>query len=341
MAKDIDMPKVSVVMPVFNGEQFVKEAVQSILAQTYTDFDFIIIDDGSTDRTLDILSRIRDSRIRLVTHRQNQGLIDSLNEGFRLSTGEYVARMDCDDVAHPSRLSKQVLFLDRNTSIGAVGSSVRTIGTKIDRIRPPGGHELIKISCLFDSPMVHPSVILRKDVLSDPVYDKSYTHAEDYELWTRLLLKGVRLHNLSDELLDYRVHNAQVSTQYRSMQVGAADAVRSIWVSKLGLDLVDSNMGLHRAIALRSLKEVDSPFKVIDYLEKLNDLNRVNRVFDQGLFRGDLLARSLSLLATVQLAPTESIKRLFKSSLMGNDIFMKRSFYRFIYKTFGSYFSGR
>ncbi len=333
------MPKVSVVMPVFNGEQFVEEAVRSILAQTYTDFDFIIIDDGSTDRTLDILSRIRDSRIRLVTHRQNQGLIDSLNEGFALSTGKYLARMDCDDVAHPSRLLKQVQFLDRNTSVGVVGSSARIIGAKTGSIHPPRGHELIKISCLFDSPMVHPSVILRKDVLSDPVYDKSYTHAEDYELWARLLLNGVRLHNLSDELLDYRVHNAQVSTQHRSMQVRAADAVRSIWVDKLGVDLGDTSLGLHRAIALRDFKEVDNPMKVIDYLEKLIDLNRVNPVFDQDLLRGELLARSLSMLAAVHVYPTEAIKRLFNSSLMGHDIFMKRSFYRFIYKTVRSHFS--
>lgn len=215
-------PFVSVVLSVFNGEKYLEIAVRSILEQTFTNFELIAIDDGSTDasgRILETLSR-SDSRLRVFSQ-GNQGLIAALNRGVSLSQGQFIARMDADDIAVPERLERQVEFLNRNPGIALVGSAMTLIdshGKKIRELPYPTGP--IRVACLMrDSCSVaHPTVMVRKTVLLElGGYRPAFQHAEDYDLWLRLIERHC-IDNLPESLLLYRHHGGNVSVRFRQKQ---------------------------------------------------------------------------------------------------------------------------
>lgn len=216
------IPKISVLMPVYNCELYIKEAVESILNQTYTNFEFIIIDDASTDKTVSIIKTYNDSRIQLIEKSLNTGLTNSLNKGLKLAKGRYIARMDGDDISLPERFEKQIAFLDNNPDISLCGSSYKVIGSDIVK-RLPEHNEDIKLGLLRGNCMVHSSVMIRKQILDEfsIVYDVSKEPAEDYDLWVRLLSFG-KLHNLQEALLNYRVHYTQVSQKRDIQQIQSA-----------------------------------------------------------------------------------------------------------------------
>jgi len=205
------MIPVSVLMPVYNAERYVAEAVESILAQTYTDFEFLIIDDGSTDRTPKILKRYaeQDPRIHLVS-RPNRGLVPTLNEGLLLARGEFIARMDADDVALSDRFEVQVAYLREHPEVVCLGSKVQCID-EAGRFLYEGSHamdhEAIEELVLTGScPLNHPSVMMRRAaVMAVGGYDPQMKHAEDLDLFLRLGEFG-RLVNLPRTVLKYRVH---------------------------------------------------------------------------------------------------------------------------------------
>ncbi len=201
---------VSVVLPVYNGGKTIGRAVSSILSQTYTNFEFIIINDGSTDKTPSILTSFNDKRIT-VLHQENQGLVASLNRGIQKSIGKYIARMDADDIAFPDRLQKQIDFMEKNPSVGVVGTAVKVIysdGTERVRRRPPDTFS-IKKNIVRLCPFCHSSVMIRKDVFERVgLYDSSKDGSkqllvEDYDLWVRVLAAGYDLANLPDVLIVY------------------------------------------------------------------------------------------------------------------------------------------
>ena len=221
-------PCVSVVMPVFNGERYLKEAVEGILNQTFGDFEFIIINDGSTDNTRGILESYADARIKLV-EQEHQGLIASLNRGLAIAGGEYVARMDSDDIAAPERLEKQVAFLRTHPKIGILGTACRIIddnGRDLGVRRWPISDLEIRWTGLFSSPFGHPTVILRRDILTKHglEYDDVFHMVEDYDLWIRAL-NHTRGANLNEPLLKYRVHGDRVTSKFRDQQLRSHDAV--------------------------------------------------------------------------------------------------------------------
>ena len=209
------MARVSVVMSVFNGERFLGEAVDSILGQTYRDLELIVIDDGSTDGSPAILERQRraDPRLR-VFPQANMGLTRSLNRGVELSTGEYVARMDADDVADRSRIERQVAFMDAHPDVGLLGtgyyeidSDGRTIGVKSF----PTDDRTLRATLIRHNPFFHASVMLRRDVLrAAGPYDVAWPLVEDYELWFRIARRA-RLANLAEPLGMRRYDGLNVS----------------------------------------------------------------------------------------------------------------------------------
>src|SRR5579862_2517303 len=205
------LPAVSVVMSVFNGQAFLREAIESILAQTFTDFEFIIIDDGSTDRTGEILAAYgkHDSRVRIFSQ-ENKGRAESLNRGIELATAPLVARMDADDISFPHRLKEQVDFLDNHPEVGLLSGAYDLVasGNKIlDTIRLPGGDAEIRATLLHSNPMCHPAVVMRKDIaLASGGYRKQLLDADDYDLWLRMA-EHTRLANLDQVILKYRVHS--------------------------------------------------------------------------------------------------------------------------------------
>ncbi len=210
-------PAVTVLMSVYNGERYLRRSVDSVLAQTYTDFEFLILDDGSTDGSLAILREYAaaDPRVRLVS-RPNKGLTKTLNEGLHLARGRYVARMDGDDVCLPRRLAVQVEYLDRHPDVVLVGGQVELID-------PDGLLICLKDKMWLDHadidqalmtrgwPLVHPAVTMRRDaLLAVNGFDETYVTNQDHDLFLRLAEYG-RVANLPDVLLQYRQHFESVS----------------------------------------------------------------------------------------------------------------------------------
>jgi hypothetical protein len=183
-------PVISVVLPVYNCAQYAGEAVQSILDQSFPNFEFIIIDDGSTDNTLDVLRGFRDPRIQFITQK-NRGLAFTLNRGLELARGRYIARQDADDISLPDRFSKQVSFLEMNPSCALVGTwaEIWCEREKTGRVhRHPSDSATLKFELLFNNPFVHSSVMLRKSALEQvgPYASDGFRETEDYELWSRI-----------------------------------------------------------------------------------------------------------------------------------------------------------
>lgn len=212
-------------MPVYNAERYLSEAVESILNQTYGDLEFVIIDDGSTDRSLDILNlyAAQDPRLRIIS-RPNTGCVRALNEGLALCQGEYIARMDNDDVALPERLQRQIAFLDAHPECLMVGCALLRIDADGDLLCEealPESHEEIEARLLRGLGAIgHPAALIRRQSLVEVGgYREAYYGADDYDLWLRLAERG-RLANLPDALLKYRVH--AVNFSFVNQQLGRA-----------------------------------------------------------------------------------------------------------------------
>ena len=211
-------------MPVYNAEKYIKAAVESILKQTFTNFEFIIINDGSTDGTLDILEgyALQDERIRLIS-RENKGLVVTLNEGIALAKAPLIARMDADDIAHENRLDVQIEFMDSHLHVVCVGSKVCVIdgyGRYLIDTDPKLKHDEIVRSALQGvSPITHPTAMIRTEALVKlGGYKKENFPAEDLALWLDLSEVG-QLANLDDPLIDYRIHDNSISTSNHEQQL--------------------------------------------------------------------------------------------------------------------------
>lgn len=233
----MNAPTVSVVMSVFNATPFLREAIESILAQTFDDFEFIVINDGSTDRstaTLDYYQQ-RDSRVRIY-HQENRGLIASLNRGCRLAKGLYIARMDADDVAMPNRLRHQVERMRENAALGLLGGAAEWInaaGRSLGIHRYPGTDQAIRSALKQGSPFAHSSILMRREAfISTGGYRPAVIHAEDYDLWLRIA-ERFETANLQAVMVKYRIHPGQISEQkceqqaLSSLVARAAAQVRS------------------------------------------------------------------------------------------------------------------
>ncbi len=201
-------PRVSVVMPVYNGERYLREAVESILNQTFSDFEFIIIDDGSSDISADIVRSFRDERIRF-NQQENQGLAATLNRGIEVARGEYIARQDQDDISLPERLAKQVKYLDSHPECGMVGTwaEIYLEEKKTERAhRHPSDNITLQYELLFNNPFVHSSMMLRKSALEQVgrySTDRERQPPEDYELWSRIA-RNYEVANIPEILQIYR-----------------------------------------------------------------------------------------------------------------------------------------
>jgi glycosyltransferase involved in cell wall biosynthesis len=208
-------------MPAYNAAAYLDEAVSSILGQTFRDFEFIIIDDGSTDATASILKRHAelDSRIRLY-HQKNQGMISVLNRGCRLARGQYVARMDADDVSFPRRLEKQLEYIERHQQIGILGTWIHNMdenGSVKGTWRPPTHPKMLRWTHFFGVCVSHSSVLMRREVLEQlDFYRTDAVHGEDVDLWLRASAI-TEFGNVPEVLNKYRVWNA--STHQRGLQL--------------------------------------------------------------------------------------------------------------------------
>lgn len=228
------MPKISVIMPAYNAEKYIGEAIDSILNQTYGDFEFIIIDDGSKDKTAEIVCSYNDSRIKFVQNEHNLGVADTLNKGIELAQGEYIARMDSDDISMPERFEKQIEFLTDNPDIAVLGTGIRCFGAQnTERIFSPSSEQL-KVDLLFSSCFAHPTVMMRSSVIEENNYryDSAYSKMEDYDLWCRISEK-YKLGALLDILLKYRIHPNQVTQVFTQENINQISRLKNRQVSAM------------------------------------------------------------------------------------------------------------
>jgi len=246
----VNTPKVTVLMPVHNGERYIREAIDSILAQSFTGYELLIINDGSTDQSVEIIESYNEPRIRLIHNYSNLGLVPTLNWGLHLARGEFVARMDCDDISHPERLDMQVSYMDIHEDVAVCGSWIKAFGSQHFVKKYPLTDDRIRAHMLFENALAHPSVMMRRNVfISERLfYDVAYTRAEDYELWTRVPA-SYKLANIGRILLYYRMHRQQVSAEFISDQSDVTCAIRKKQLNGLDMDLSEESSGLHMKIS--------------------------------------------------------------------------------------------
>jgi glycosyltransferase involved in cell wall biosynthesis len=223
-------PPISVVMPVHNGEDFLDQAIDSIRGQTYRDFEVIVVDDGSTDRTAEILRRhaAEDGRLRVVTQ-QHAGVATALNRGLEVASGPYIARMDADDIAAPNRLGRQLELLSQHSSAAALGSSYTVIdraGHVLRTVHMPTTSASIREALQRTNCMAHPTVLMRRDaVMAVGGYRHACLLCEDYDLWLRLDEQHDLL-NVDEPLLMYREHPGQVTWLHLEQRIFSELAAR-------------------------------------------------------------------------------------------------------------------
>ncbi len=209
-------PLVSVIMPAYNAERYLRTAVESVLQQTFTDFEFIIINDGSTDRTENILQSYKDPRIKVI-YQEQSGLVPTLNRLLNLAQGQFIARMDADDQSAPTRLAEQVLWFQKNPNGILVGSWTTVIdesGNKVKNAIYPVSDSFCKIALCSGNAFAHGAVMFRRN---DCRYRQEYNFAEDYELWHRLARLG-KIGNIPSFLYSWRSHNRSISHQNKKQQ---------------------------------------------------------------------------------------------------------------------------
>lgn len=234
-AKAID---ITVLMPVYNAQEFLAEAISSVLSQTYRDFEFLILNDGSADDSEKIILSYRDERIRYVRNESNMGLIHTLNKGLGLAKGRYIVRMDADDICRAERVEKQLAAFAADPSLVLCASNYDLIGGGTKRAASTFFHaNELKAQLLFASSISHPTVMMLNPLRSFGItYHTEFTHCEDYRLWTELAAKG-NFQILEDRLIRYRLHDKQITARYRQEQKEASSRIRRDYLEACGWQL--------------------------------------------------------------------------------------------------------
>ena len=295
MIVESSIPKVSVILPVYNAERYIKECIESILNQSFTDFELLIINDGSTDSSEKEIQSIKDFRIRYFLNDTNLGLIKTLNKAIELSKGKYIARMDADDICSPNRLEKQVNFLELHHEVIICGSWAKVIdesGVTTGRIKRIDTNELIRANMLFTTPFLHPTVMIRKEVLETNKYDENAKHCEDLELWVRLSQDpNYKFHNLPEYLLNYRIHATNVSVLHSDFQTDKRKQLIRPYLEKLVGKVTVEELNIHFLTFSPEAVSKSDQRAINNWLVVLSKKNRIKNSFDQKSFNALLLSR--------------------------------------------------
>lgn len=299
-------PSLSIIMPVFNAEAHLQEALDSILAQTYEDFELIVVDDGSTDGSVDILNLCSDKRIRLIHNDGNRGIVYSRNRGLREASGQFIAPFDADDVARLDKFEKQIGFLENNPSFTMLGSWARLIDGQGNRLRerwklsaPP---ERIPAILLFRNYFVHSSVVLRRSALPYPAYAEGFDTVEDYLLWARVC-RNFKVWNFPDYLISYRIHHQSASSREAARMPIREARVFELLYQQMHIQLDNRSLELLQLLkskqAIRSIQELHDLESFLQHLLEANrkfplvDHKELQRVVCNRWMKACYLARAL------------------------------------------------
>jgi len=209
-------PLISVLLPTYNCDKYINECIDSILCQTYSNFELLIIDNCSTDNTVNLIKEYKDERIKLTVKEKNSGIVDSLNLGIDNCKGVFIARMDGDDVCMPTRFEEQIRVLQNNSAISICGSWALILGSSNTMVVPETNEQIFK-KFLFQNAIIHPSLMFRKEVFKDYKYDINFEPAEDFNLWSKLIF-NFNFYNIQKPLLFYRKHDENVSKKRQEAQ---------------------------------------------------------------------------------------------------------------------------
>lgn len=288
----MNTPLVTVFMPVYNSEQYIKESLDSIINQTYQNLEILLVDDGSTDRSVEIIKSYKDERIRLIQNRKNRGIPYTRNVGLKEASGEYIAIMDSDDIAVPNRIERQVQYLETNKKIDAIGSFYIKFGGKFEkrvqsRFTAP---EEIKAMLLFYNPIANPSVTLRKSTLlkNNLTYHLDFFVAQDYQMWAQLIKVG-NIAILPEYLLKYRFGHENISKISNRDRVvrrkKLIDAIHEDLIKYYNIPLNKEEIEVFNDFFTESyggaIQDVQTLTNVI---RKLKVWNEQKKVFEQDIF---------------------------------------------------------
>ena len=289
----MNLPLISIVLPVYNAEQYVKDTIKSILIQSYQNFELIIINDGSTDNSEEYIVQFKDTRIKYIKNEKNLKLIQTLNLGLSVAKGKYIARIDADDIALPNRFEKQIDFLENNLEYGIVGSFAETFGSKKEKLTFVQEDLEIRFALLTHNPFVHSSVMIRNQILikNKLSFDLNQLHVEDYDLWIKILKysKGKILPNI---LIKYRIHESQISVVHNNIQ--------EINTKKIQKDYLTS--------LLPEFKEVDLLFDIFH--------NQKRTISDVILFLSNIKSISLENINTLNKKLTKTLIKKAKNKII-------------------------
>ncbi|MBS1650685.1 MAG: glycosyltransferase [Bacteroidetes bacterium] len=327
----MEYPLVSVIMPVYNAELFLKRAIDSMLMQTYSTFEFIIIDDGSTDNSNTIIKNYSDKQIKLIENKENKGLIYSLNIGINEAKGKYIARMDADDISYPKRIEKQVNFLETHPTIGVLGTFINdTIKYKIYKNKQLTSNDL-KARLIFDNAFYHPTVMFRASALKENkiLYDQNYKHAEDYNLWIKLM-SVTDFAILQEPLLYYENHSHQVSSKHSIEQENSIFKTQDNFFNSIQLHFTDEELELHKKLFYNQFEYTENHLiKIEAWLIKLK-----SNLFFQSLVTKEALDKSIAVIwfevCTHFASKGVKCLKIYRNSLCRNDKFISL-FYRVIF----------
>ena len=278
--------EISVLMAVYNGEAFLREAIDSILQQTYTDFEFIIINDGSIDKTDEIIQSYTDPRIVKIDIGFNVGLIESLNRGLQHAQGKYIARMDADDIALKDRFKLQIAAFQNNPNAVVVGTDYYSFSKEGKKRNVTfNDSDYLKSLLLFGPCFCHPTTMIKNVFKEKNIeYDRHYLHVEDFQLWTELSALGDFV-NINKPLFMYRYHVNQISNLKRMEQMRKCAEIRHHYLSGLGFQCNEEQLKTHHFIGdnyfIKHKSELDD---IQDWLMTIINQNKSLKVFSESAF---------------------------------------------------------
>jgi glycosyltransferase involved in cell wall biosynthesis len=283
------MPRISVILTAYNREAMVGAAIDSILAQTFQDFEIIVVDDGSTDRTVEIVNAVNDRRVRLIAHPHNLGTPTARNSGLEAATGDYIAWLDSDDLSRPRRLEVQAAYLDAHPSIAMIGScagSIRENGRRgwVPRSRP-STHEQLAAMLLFRSALLQSTIMGRAEILKQYPYRLEFPVCQDLDMFIRLTREH-RVANLKEVLVDRRFHEGQVVRRRAALIVDRKRVLFGESLARLGIEPDREELDRHILLGRIKKSPVDREFLEWsrDWLDRVAAANRSRGIYDeQGL----------------------------------------------------------
>lgn len=274
-------PKVSVFMPVYNAGIYLHDAIESILNQTFKDFEFVIVNDGSTDQSESIIQSYSDPRIRLINNAKNLGLIASLNLGLEICEGDYIVRMDQDDISLPDRIALQVKYMEDNQHVGLIGSWFEDFGEQIETkvVRYSSNDAEIRIRHLYQTHISHPTAVLRSSVVRQNHirFDPEYVHGEDYNCWVTMS-SFCKLSNYPAVLVRKRDHPRNITNSFSSTMHSTCTKVKQKQFEAMGAPVSQEDADLYTRFAdpewQFSINEMNSLLNLLNRITKANQLTK-------------------------------------------------------------------